>query len=135
MCDYSITADSTRDAKAGDQLVTKWFRTSVGFADVNDTNCAVCLKVGTEVAFARGYVLTKDWPLWHRKVRSSVATFRKVDTRYNHEHHDALEFDNGRIIKLHDLVAGQQATVLTLPVSEDEKRKEPKRHPVPTHGT
>ena len=34
MCDYSITAAFTRDAKAGDELVTKQFGQSTGFADI-----------------------------------------------------------------------------------------------------
>jgi hypothetical protein len=129
MCDYSITANSTREAKAGDQLITKVFYASTGFADANDPSCAVCLKEGTEVAFARGYALVKDWPLWPSKVRSGVATFRKIDTHMANVHHDALEFDNGRVVKLHDFVVDQYACVLTLPVSENEKFNPPKHEP------
>jgi hypothetical protein len=122
MCDYSVQAVLTRDAKAGDQLVTKYFGYSTGFAACDDTICAVCCKEGTEIAFARGYALIRGMP-WYRKIRSGVATFRKLDLKYEHMHHDALEFANGRIVRLSDLVVDQQASVLTLPVSENHSRK------------
>jgi hypothetical protein len=37
------------------------------------------------------------------------------------QHHDALEFANGRIVLVTDLAVGQRATVLQLPVSSTKK--------------
>jgi len=139
MCDYSITAAFTRDAKAGDELVTKQFGQSTGFADIGDTVCAVCLKEGTEMAFARGYALVRGYWFRARRIGSATATFRKLDVRHQHMHHDALEFSNGHVVRVHDLVVNQHATVLTLPVSEQEKRErhcEPKpQFDLLRHGT
>ncbi len=42
-----------------------------------------------------------------------------------HAHHDALEFPDGRIVKVTRLVAGQTATVLQLPAGvRDHDRNE-----------
>jgi hypothetical protein len=44
-----------------------------------------------------------------------LARFRQVDSHLPRTHHDALEFENGEIVLLTRLLAGQKATVLQLP--------------------
>jgi hypothetical protein len=44
-----------------------------------------------------------------------VARFRQVDMHIPHTHHDALEFADGTIVPLSQLIPGQWATVLQLP--------------------
>jgi hypothetical protein len=50
-----------------------------------------------------------------------LARFRQVDLDMPNQHHDALEFANGRIVLVTDLAVGQRATVLQLPVSSTKK--------------
>jgi hypothetical protein len=50
----------------------------------------------------------------------TVARFRQVDVDKPMVHHDALEFPNGKIVLLHNLAEGQQATVLQLPATVSE---------------
>jgi len=52
------------------------------------------------------------WP-----VRERLARFRQIDLDKPNQHHDALEFANGRIVLVTDLAVGQTATVLQLPVN------------------
>jgi hypothetical protein len=59
----------------------------------------------------------------------ATAIFRQVNKDERYRHHDALEFPDGRIVLLTQLVEGQEATVLQLPAqpathaeSEDQKR-------------
>jgi hypothetical protein len=57
-------------------------------------------------------------------VNHRVARFRQVDVNDPNVHHDALEFSDGRIVKVTRLVAGQTATVLQLPAAaQHEGRK------------
>src|SRR5262249_60608969 len=53
MCDYSLDLVASRPAKAGDELVTTKFETSMtrGFAAIGEPSVAVCLLPGTEIAF------------------------------------------------------------------------------------
>ena len=51
------------------------------------------------------------------RVNHKVARFRQIDIDDPHVQHDALEFPNGQVLKLAQLVAGQTATVLQLPVT------------------
>ena len=51
------------------------------------------------------------------RVNHKVASFRQIDVNDPHVQHDALEFPNGQILKIKQLVAGQTATVLQLPVA------------------
>jgi hypothetical protein len=44
-----------------------------------------------------------------------MAIFRQVNKHEPQKHHDALEFPDGRIVLLTNLLEGQQATVLQLP--------------------
>ncbi len=45
----------------------------------------------------------------------TTAIFRQVNKDNPHTHHDALEFPDGRMALLTDLLEGQEATVLQLP--------------------
>jgi hypothetical protein len=53
MCDYSLHHVANRPAKIGDKLVATKFNNSItrGFAAVGQSNVAVCLLPGTEIAF------------------------------------------------------------------------------------
>jgi hypothetical protein len=44
-----------------------------------------------------------------------TAIFRQVNKDNLHTHHDALEFPDGKIVLLTNLLEGQEATVLQLP--------------------
>ena len=46
-----------------------------------------------------------------------VARFRQIDLEMPNVHHDALEFADGSIVRVHALRAGQHATVLQMPAS------------------
>jgi hypothetical protein len=130
MCDYSLDFVASRPAKAGDQLVTTNFNSSLtrGFSAVEEPNVAVCLRPGTEVAF-ENEVEFRHALLPNQKLGEKVARFRQVNKDQPNMHHDALEFPNGRILLLNRLCEGQHATVLQLPVSrstpiavEEQKR-------------
>jgi hypothetical protein len=121
MCDYSLHSVASRPAKVGDKLVSRLFNNAFtrGFAAVGAPRVAVCLLPGTEVAFEKeveyghglGVALT-----WMRgKVGHKVARFRQVNMDNPHTHHDALEFPDGKLVLVHTLREGQQATVLQLP--------------------
>jgi hypothetical protein len=52
MCDYSLHSVRTRPAKVGEKLVTYNFGTGTrGFAAPEDCSVAVCMLLGTELAF------------------------------------------------------------------------------------
>jgi hypothetical protein len=58
------------------------------------------------------------FPNWMRgKVGHKVARFRQVKMDNPHTHHDALEFPDGTLVRVHALREGQHATVLQLPVA------------------
>jgi hypothetical protein len=132
MCDYSLHQVASRPAKVGDQLVTTRFRHSVtrGFAAPGEPAVAVCLLPGTELAFQE---VVRYEPrigfFGHRKIEQRVARFRKVNSHNPHAHHDALEFPDGEIVLLTNLVEGQRASVLQLPaaprVNVEAEEKEP----------
>jgi hypothetical protein len=115
MCDYSLHTVASRDAEISDVLVSCRFpgTETRGFSSPSDPLTAVCLRPGTELAF-EGDVRIKGL-FFRRKVGAHLARFRQVDTNRPTEHHDALEFSNGRVVKLTDLAAGQYARVLQLP--------------------
>jgi hypothetical protein len=48
-------------------------------------------------------------------VNYTTAIFRQVNKDNPHTHHDALEFPDGQIVRLTDVVEGEEATVLQLP--------------------
>jgi hypothetical protein len=75
----------------------------------------VCLRPGTEIAFEANAFI--QGVLFRRPVRERLARFRQIDLDKPNQHHDALEFANGRIVLVTDLAVGQRATILQLPVS------------------
>ncbi len=79
---------------------------------------AVCLLPGTELAFDDDVRYDRGFSLFGKaRVNHKVARFRQIDLNDPHVQHDALEFPNGQVLKLAQLVAGQTATVLQLPVA------------------
>ena len=48
-------------------------------------------------------------------VNHTTAIFRQVNKDNPYTHHDALEFPDGKMVLLTDLLEGQRATVLQLP--------------------
>jgi hypothetical protein len=96
MCDYSLDAVKTREARVGETLVVTEFRSGGGrgFAGTDDCTTAVCLKPGTEL---------------------SLGTFRQVNKEFPNQHHDGLLAADGSFTLLVHLKLRQQATVLQLP--------------------
>jgi hypothetical protein len=123
MCDYSLHSVASRPAKVGDKLVSTQFNNlfTRGFAAVGEPHVAVCLLPGTEVAFEKEAEYERSlgiFPNWMRgKVGHKVARFRQVKMDNPHTHHDALEFPDGTLVRVHALREGQHATVLQLPVA------------------
>jgi hypothetical protein len=136
MCDYSLHHVASRPAKVGDKLVTTQFNNSItrGFAAVGESNVAVCLLPGTEVAFEkeiefeRGFGLFSSWKR-EKTIGDKVARFRQLNVDKPNVHHDALEFPNGDIVLVTRLSEGQHATVLQLPARpRSENDTEESRH-------
>ena len=134
MCDYSLHHVASRPAKVSDKLITtRLARSSArGFAAVGEYGAklvihdsppkvAVCLLPGTELAFDDGVRYDRGFSLFFGKARVNhkVARFRQIDGNDPHVQHDALEFPNGQVLKLTQLVGGQIATVLQLPVATE----------------
>ena len=115
MCDYSLHAVASRPAEVAETLVSTKFRstTTRGFASPDTPTVAVCLRPGTEIAFEAD-VRTEGF-IFRRNVRARLARFRQIGLDYAAQHHDALEFSNGTIVLLTELVPGQKAIVLQLP--------------------
>src|SRR5215475_2571395 len=68
MCDFSLHSVRSRSAKVGDRLVTHNFGTGTrGFAAVSDSELAVCLMPGTELAFAEEIAILPHGLLGWRK--------------------------------------------------------------------
>lgn len=112
MCEFSLEAVKSRPAAVGDKLVTLRFSTGTcAFIDESTEDTAVCLLLGTEVAFeapvtALGTSVT--FPM--------TARFGKdVSDPDAVKHRDTLEFADGRELLLTLLRTGQRATVLQLP--------------------
>ena len=120
MCDYSLHAVATRPAEVGERLVCTRFAgtTTRGFSAIAEPEVAICLRPGAEIAFDQD--VEYDGLLFRRRVGDRLARFRQIDIN-KVQHHDALEFGNGKIILLTNLKAGQTATVLQLPVERLEK--------------
>ena len=131
MCDYSLHNVKSRPAKVGDKLLTRNFNTGTrGFAAPEDVSTAVCVLPGTELAFA-SQVRCGPSGLFGLKVSTlnhSTAIFRQVNKDEPRAHHDALEFPDGQVVLLTDMVEGQEATVLQLPAqpatAAEEKEQE-----------
>jgi hypothetical protein len=128
MCDYSLHSVLSRPARAGDHLVTSLFpgTTTRGFAAENAPTVAVCLLPGTELAFEHDVEWRRPFfGLFQKKQPCGrLARFRQVNLERASQHHDAIEFPNGRIVLLTELRPGQHATVLQLPVVAQTGRDE-----------
>src|SRR5215210_2925043 len=128
MCDYSLHAVASRPAELAETLISTPFpnTTTRGFASPENPHVAVCLRPGTEVAFEDE--VQTDGMVFRKKIGDRLARFRRIRAGEPHQHHDALEFSNGTIVLLTDLVAGQRATVLQLPANPvEEKHEAPKQ--------
>jgi hypothetical protein len=128
MCDYSLQAIRSRPARVGDKLTTRDFMTGTrGFAAPEDANTAVCVLPGTELAFARAVSCRPRGLLgWKaRSVNHTTAIFRQINKDNLHTHHDALEFPDGQMVLLTDLLEGQLATVLQLPAQPVAPSEQP----------
>ena len=118
MCDYSLASVRSRRATVGDVLTTRDFGTAThGFAAAEDSDLAVCVLPGTELAFAEEVRCIRFGLLpWRAKVvNHKTAIFRQINRDKLAAHHDALEFPDGRVVLLTALCEGQRATVLQLP--------------------
>ena len=119
MCDYSLQNVRSRPAKVADKLTTRDFGTATrGFAAAEDVGVAVCVLPGTELAFSSPVTITDYRFIVGSKVEilgHATAIFRQVNKNEPMQHHDALEFPDGRIVLLTKLSEGQEATVLQLP--------------------
>ncbi len=118
MCDYSLHNVKSRSARVGDKLTTRNFGTGTrGFAASEDATTAVCVLPGTELAFSREVACTASGflGLGARKMNAQTAIFRQVNKDQPRMHHDSLEFPDGQMVLLTDLLEGQEATVLQLP--------------------
>lgn len=121
MCDYSLQNVRSRPARVGDKLTTRDFGTGTrGFAAEEDAATAVCVLPGTELAFSNAVKVKSSnfnfivgWKL--EALPHTTAVFRQVNKEEPHHHHDALEFPDGRLVFLTNLMEGQGATVLQLP--------------------
>jgi hypothetical protein len=90
MCDYSLHHVASRPAKVGDKLTTRDFGTGTrGFAASEDSQIAVCVLPGTELAFAKpvecGPTRLLGWgqkSLGHR-----TAIFRQINKERAAAHH------------------------------------------------
>jgi len=119
MCDYSLELQASREALAGDRLVTTAFpgSTTLGFAASDAPGVAVCLKPGTELAFAEPVSFSGlfRFLLQTHPHDCLTARFRHVNEDNPLLHHDALEFANGQVVLLTHLRPGQHAVVIQLP--------------------
>src|SRR3954469_12884575 len=119
MCDYSLQNVKSRSAKVGDKLSTRNFGTGTrGFAAPEDATTAVCVLPGTELAFSQEVACTASGFLGFgatRRMASQTAIFRQVNKDQPRVHHDVLEFPDGQMVLLTQLLEGQEATVLQLP--------------------
>lgn len=117
MCDYSLHAVASRPAEVAETLVSSKFRstTTQGFASPDNPQVAVCLRPGPEIAFDSN-VQTAGL-LFRKDIGERLVRFRQIDLNQTTHHHDALEFSNGAIVLVTDLIPGQRATVLQLPAN------------------
>jgi hypothetical protein len=125
MCDYSLHAVASRPAKVGEMLITTSFSGGTrGFAAEGESNVAVCLLPGTELAFDQNVKHDQSW-IWTKATNFSVARFRKIDQHNAYRHHDALELPDGKVVLVTHLSRGQRATVLQLPVTHQPEHATP----------
>jgi hypothetical protein len=127
MCDYSLHLVASRPAKVGDRLVSTDFVKSItrGFSALGESDVAVCLLPGTELAFEKEVQYDRAFSFFGKAtVDQKVARFRQVNMDDPHVHHDALEFPGGQIVMVTRLIPGQYATVLQLPASKSAAEHE-----------
>ena len=120
MCDFSLQSVRSRPAKVADRLVTRDFGTGTrGFSAADDAGLAVCIRPGTELAFAGEVACLPAGLLgWKTKtINHQTAIFRQVNKDKLAAHHDALEFPDGKIVLVTRLREGQRATVLQMPAN------------------
>jgi hypothetical protein len=119
MCDYSLHAQATRPAVAGETLITTRFpgTSTRGLASPSDPDCAVCLEPGTELAFADSVMFENRW-IWTHAKATRVGKFTQINPFELNRHHDAIEFADGTSILITQLVEGQRVTVVQLPAHE-----------------
>ena len=123
MCDYSLESVLSRQAKVGDRLTTRLFRTHTrGFSAPENKYVAVCLLPGTELSFANEVKRIRLWPWNSGTIKHKTAIFREINQGIPRAHHDALEFPDGQIVLLTLLQEGQQATVLQLPATHERAK-------------
>jgi hypothetical protein len=116
MCDYSLQSVRSRPAKVGEKLKTRHFNTgTIGFAASEDCNTAVCVLPGTELAFAKPVSCRPHGLLgWKsRTLNHTTAIFRQVNRDYPRTHHDALEFLEGQMVLLTNLLLQLPAQPVT----------------------
>src|SRR5258706_13972161 len=113
MCDYSLEHVQSRPAAVGDKLVIAVFPNSItrGFAAVDGPQAeyggvlrhteAVCLRPGTELVFEENVKYD------HMLGEHTTARFREINPHHPHQHHDSLEFPDGRLVLLTRLLPGQ----------------------------
>ena len=131
MCDYSLHQVVSRPARVSDKIVTTQLAkaSTRGFAAVGELGAklvihdgppkvAVCLLPGTELAFDDNVRYDRAFSLLGKaRVNHKVARFRQIDLDDPYVQHDALEFPDGKVLKVARLALGQIATVLQLPVA------------------
>ena len=122
MCDYSLHHVATRPAKIEDKLVATKFSKSItrGFAAVGEPNVAVCLLLGTEIAFDQNVECEPSFGIGilpNKKIGQRLARFRQINMDNTVTHHDAFEFPDGKVVLLTRLCEGQRAMVLQLPIT------------------
>jgi hypothetical protein len=125
MCDFSLEFVASRPARVGDKLVSTRFDNSFtrGFAAVGEPGVAVCLLPGTELAFQKPVECKRGFGvLPNLVIEGTVARFRQINMDKPSAHHDALEFPNGQVVLLHNLVEGQHTSVLQLPAKKHDVR-------------
>ena len=117
MCDYSLHAVASRPAKVGETLIATTFRgtSTRGFASEYEPAVAVCMRPGTEVAFAQDVKYDNRW-IWTRTLDWRVGKFNQIAPEVPDRHHDAIEFPDGSHVLVTQLCEGQRVTVLQLPV-------------------
>lgn len=130
MCDYSLHCVETRPARKGDKLISHAFNASTtGFAAAENLRVAVCLAPGTEIELdepvrVRRHRFIRQLSLGfltERIILASTAKFVKINQHDTDLHHDALEFSDGETVLVTDLVPGNRARVLQLPISHARK--------------
>ena len=106
-----------RPAKIGDELITS--RSSpCGFAAVGKPDGAISLLTGTELAFDKDIKYYHRFSLLRFSRGYKAAKFRQFSPGKHSDECDAIEFSDGRIVMVSELVDGQTATVVQVPPAD-----------------